>query len=185
MIPKTLPTVAGYVVTIPRGVMFPIRPVPANHIFPSGPFVMFWGFALGVGIGKSVVTPSVVILPILLASVSVNQRAPSGPSVIPYGVLFGVGAGKDGSSTPPVVIRRMTFLFLSVSHRFPSGPATRPSLFSVATGYSVMVPKHGLDDVAPEPPLCARKFLPESDVRSSRRAAVDHRPIKGIRRLRG
>ena len=50
------------------------------------------GPLLTVGMGNSVMTPVVgLISPILLASISVNQRLPSGPVVIPRGSLLAVG----------------------------------------------------------------------------------------------
>jgi hypothetical protein len=46
---------------------------------------------LAVGVGNSVMVPPVVILPILLAPCSVNQRLPSAPAAIAYGKLSAVG----------------------------------------------------------------------------------------------
>ena len=59
---------------------------------------------LAVGIGNSVMTPAVVIRPILLPLLSVNQRLPSGPAVMPRGTASGVGIG-NSVTTPAVVIR--------------------------------------------------------------------------------
>jgi hypothetical protein len=42
-----------------------------------------------------VITPVVVMRPILLAPLSVNHRAPSGPTVMPLGKLPGVGIGNS------------------------------------------------------------------------------------------
>ena len=50
---------------------------------PSGPAAMPKGLLLAVGMGNSVMTPAVVIRPILLPSYSVNQRLPSGPAAMP------------------------------------------------------------------------------------------------------
>ena len=59
---------------------------------------------LAVGIGNSVTTPAVVMRPILLVSLSVNQSAPSGPAAMPKGLLAAVGIGNSVKS-PAVVMR--------------------------------------------------------------------------------
>src|SRR5258708_1294572 len=58
-----------------------------NQRSPSGPEVIPFGVLVAEGIGSSVMTPSVVIRPILLApaSRSANQRAPSEPATMPHG----------------------------------------------------------------------------------------------------
>src|SRR5512142_562116 len=76
---------------------------------------------LAVGMANSVITPAVVIRPILLPSASVNQRAPSGPAVMPAGALFGVGTA-NSVITPAVVIRPILLSLISVNQRAPSGP---------------------------------------------------------------
>jgi hypothetical protein len=64
-----------------------------NHKAPSGPAVIPNGRLAGVVTGYSVITPAVLIRPILLLSVSVNHMAPSGPMVIPCGTLLGALSG--------------------------------------------------------------------------------------------
>jgi len=49
--------------------------------------VIPWGPLLAVGTGYSVITPAVVMRPILFPAYSVNHSAPSGPAVIPPGLL--------------------------------------------------------------------------------------------------
>src|SRR5512143_1309164 len=97
---------------------------------------------LAVGMANSVMTPAVVIRPILLPAASVNQRAPSGPAVIP-GICPGVGTA-NSVSTPAVVIRPIRGLkyALSVNHRAPSGPAVMAAgeLFGVGTANAVRTP---------------------------------------------
>src|SRR5271163_3414135 len=53
------------------------------------------GWLSVVGIGNSVITPAVVMRPILLAFISVNHSAPSGPTVMPWGELLAVGIGNS------------------------------------------------------------------------------------------
>src|SRR5439155_12495369 len=57
-----------------------------------GPEVMPSG-SVRTGRRYSVMTPPVVIRPILLAASSVNHRLPSGPEVMPCGMLATVGTG--------------------------------------------------------------------------------------------
>jgi serine/threonine protein kinase len=61
----------------------------------SEPTTIPRGKLLAVGIGYSMTTPPVVILPILLALNSVNQRAPSGPAARNSGRLPAVGSGNS------------------------------------------------------------------------------------------
>ena len=68
-------------------------------------------------VNSLVMTPAVVIRPILLASLSANQRAPSGPAAIPVELPPLV----NSVITPAVVIRPI--LLPSVNQRAPSGPA--------------------------------------------------------------
>src|SRR5438477_281535 len=91
-------------------VVVQIRPIlllfsSVNQRTPSGPAVMPEGALPAVGTVNSVMTPSVVIRPILLPAnaSSVNQRAPSGPVVMPTGALPAVGT-VNSVMTPPVVI---------------------------------------------------------------------------------
>ena len=60
-------------------------PNSVNQSAPSGPVVISFGALNGVGVGYSVIVPSVVIRPILWPFSSVNQSAPSGPTVMPAG----------------------------------------------------------------------------------------------------
>ena len=53
---------------------------------------------------NSVITPLVVIRPILLEPFSVNQRLPSGPGAMPQGMADLVGTA-NSVIEPPVVIR--------------------------------------------------------------------------------
>ena len=48
-----------------------------------------------VGTGNWVITPLVVIRPILFPEDSVNQTLPSGPRVMPKGALLGAGSGNS------------------------------------------------------------------------------------------
>src|SRR5437588_4990063 len=75
--------------------------------------------------GTAMITTPVVIRPILLPLVSVNQTAPSGPAVIPSGTLPSVGVG-NSVMVPAGVILPMLLRPASVNHRFPSGPAATP-----------------------------------------------------------
>jgi hypothetical protein len=59
---------------------------------------------LALGTGYSVITPAVVMRPILLPPYSVNQSAPSGPAVIDCGSLLAVGTGY--SVIAPAVVMR-------------------------------------------------------------------------------
>ena len=56
-----------------------------NHSDPSAPLVIPCGVLDATVTVYSVITPAVVMRPILLSRVSVNQSAPSGPMVIPCG----------------------------------------------------------------------------------------------------
>src|SRR6267378_434645 len=104
--------------------LFPFTEYSPNHRLPSGPTVI--GKALLVGIGNSVITPAVVILPTLLPPIgptvpsaipsSVNQRLPSGPAAIPYGKLLLVGMGYSVTA-PAVVIFPILPPPYSVNHR--------------------------------------------------------------------
>ena len=113
-----------------------------NHIAPSGPAVMYAAPpAFGLKPLNSVITPAVVIRPILSGRNSVNQRFSSGPAAIPYGLLLAVGTG-NSVMTPAVVIRPMLLPNHSVNHRFPSGPRVMADgrLFAVGMWNSVTTP---------------------------------------------
>src|SRR6267143_1645133 len=92
-----------------------------NHMLPSGPAVIASGTLRLVGIGNSVITPAVVILPTLFPADSANHRLPSGSAVIPIGTLPAVGIG-NSVITPPGVILPTLFPAASTNHKFPSGP---------------------------------------------------------------
>src|SRR5437773_1562074 len=77
------------------------------------------------GIGYSVMTPEVVILPILSPLYSVNHRFPSAPAATKAGLLLAVGVG-NSVITPAVVILAMPLEPNSVNHRLPSGPTVIP-----------------------------------------------------------
>ena len=77
------------------------------------------------GIGYSVMTPEVVILPILSPLYSVNHRFPSAPAATKAGLLLAVGMG-NSVITPAVVILAMPLEPNSVNHRLPSGPTVIP-----------------------------------------------------------
>src|SRR5258707_13410636 len=79
------------------------------------------GALTAVGTGNSVITPAVVIRPILLPTCSANHSAPSGPVVMPAGVPPAVGIG-NSVITPAVVMRPILLLKASVNHSAPSGP---------------------------------------------------------------
>jgi len=76
-----------------------------------------------VPIENSVMTPAVVISPILLLWDSVNHSAPFGPTVIPCGPLPAVGM-ENSEKTPAVVRRPILLPASSVNHIAPSGPMT-------------------------------------------------------------
>ena len=69
----------------------------------------------------SVITPAVVIRPILPEPSSVNHRLPSGPAVIPQGNADAVGT-VNSVIEPPVVIRAIRSPDDSVTQRLPSEP---------------------------------------------------------------
>ena len=68
------------------------------------------------------IAPAGVILPILLALDSVNQRLPSGPAAMPSGPLRSVGT-EYWVIVPEGVILPILLALGSVNQRLPSGPA--------------------------------------------------------------
>jgi hypothetical protein len=99
----------------------------ANHTWPSGPAATPTGWVSTEGIGNSVMTPVVVILPILLPTVSANHRLfdcagfGSGPETMAFGLLPGVGIAY--SVNAPATVRRPIRLPVnSVNQIAPSGP---------------------------------------------------------------
>jgi hypothetical protein len=97
-----------------------------------------------VGIENSVMTPVVVMRPILPGKPdSVNHSAPSGPAVMPDGLPRVVGIGN--SVMRPAVVMRPILLATkagSVNHKAPSGPDVmlEGRLLAVGTGNSVITP---------------------------------------------
>ena len=93
-----------------------------------------------LGTVNSVIAPPVVICPILLPTLSVNQRLPSGPATIPAGELPGVGM-TNSMTSPAGVMRPILLAVASVNHRLPSGPSAMPVgvAFKVGTANSVIV----------------------------------------------
>src|SRR5262245_56329582 len=94
--------------------------------------------------GYSVVSPPVVIAPILFPEISQNQILPSGPEAMPPGKLAAVGtsnsvilAGRAGAaravtrSAPTLAFRKVVMVFISficltpplIGQRPTSGPA--------------------------------------------------------------
>src|ERR1051326_4071937 len=76
--------------------MRPMLAISPNQSAPSGPEVMSSNGGppkLTGGTGYSVMTPAMVIRPILSTFDSVNQSAPSDPAVMPKAPLEGVGMG--------------------------------------------------------------------------------------------
>src|ERR1700730_13108099 len=91
-IPSTLPPPENWV-RLPAGVMRPMFPANCpNQTAPSGPGVIPDGNEL-TGVGYSETAPSMLILPMLFANDSVNQRAPSGPAQILLRPALGVAIG--------------------------------------------------------------------------------------------
>src|SRR3989442_1155982 len=123
----------------------------ARTTFTLGLPLASFGSGLRFASVKNLVTPRATgcrtTLPILLPSVSVNQRLPSGPEVTSPRTSparpDGVGAGYS-VITPAVVILPswLTLKLTSVNQRLPSGPTVMPngSLFGVGTGYSIIAP---------------------------------------------
>ena len=74
------------------------------------------------GLGNSVTTPAVVIRPIWLRWISVNQRLPSGPRVMLVGSLSMVGTGNAATGTIDVGNSRSS----SRSNEGRCMPAERP-----------------------------------------------------------
>ena len=72
---------------------------------------------------NSVMLPLVVMRPILLAALSVNQRAPSLPRAIDEGPAWGLDKGYSVVA-PDWSIRPILATDDSVNHIAPSGPAT-------------------------------------------------------------
>ena len=77
---------------------------------------------MAVGIVNSVITPAVVMRPILL-SLSVNHSAPSGPTVMPKGMLavgvnYGFGQHDREKQPADVYVNELTELLgLTKNHR--------------------------------------------------------------------
>ena len=98
-----------------------------------------------VGMENSVITPAVVMRPILFFEVSVNHIAPSGPLVIPSGNAATVGSAY--SVTVPLVVVRPTLLMLfSVNHNAPSGPLAISNGMGVYARHCVFFDRPGGGD---------------------------------------
>ncbi len=81
-------------------------------------------------------TPAVVMRPILLPELSVNQRLPSGPATMSWGMEPTVGVGN--SVTMPDGVIRPILPTDSANQRFPSDPSAIPSGSAAPPiGYSV------------------------------------------------
>ena len=79
-----------------------------------------------MGMVNSVIVPPRVILAILFAVDSTNQRFPSGPAVMAPGPLLLVGM--KNSFRLPMTLRRPILLELnSVNHKCPSPPVVIPA----------------------------------------------------------
>src|SRR5579863_6433798 len=108
-----------------RPILFTFSSV--NQSAPSGPSAIPKGRLKGVGGANCVITPAVVIRPIVLLSPA-NQRAPSGPVVIPKASMMPPTiAGIANSVTAPAVVMRPIRLNPgSVNQSAPSGPNVIP-----------------------------------------------------------
>ena len=97
-------------------------------MFPSAPWAIPRGVDAFVGVAYSVITPLVVILPILpilSPLASVNYMLPSGPRVMEVAHDPAVGIGN--SVMAPVGVMRLTrFPVSSINHIFPSAPLAIP-----------------------------------------------------------
>src|SRR5215472_6350688 len=106
-------------VTTPLVVIWPTELLPLeNHNAPSGPVVIPVGSLIPAPV-KLATVPVVVMRPMELFPVLVNQRAPSGPVVIPVGWLIPVPVW--WVTAPPVVMRPMVLFPVLVNQRAPSG----------------------------------------------------------------
>ena len=127
--PKAFTIVGGAMAApvVMRPIWLPLDSV--NQRLPSGPAAIPKGSPLAVGIANSVMTPAVVIRPILEEERperrSVNQRLPSGPTAIASIWALAVGTA-NSVMTPAVVIRPILLPLYSVNQRAPSGPAVIP-----------------------------------------------------------
>ena len=83
-------------------------------------------------------TPAVVMRPIWLPELSVNQRLPSGPATMSWGMDPTVG-GVNSVTAPDGVIRPILPTD-STNHRFPSDPSAIPSgNVALPIGYSASI----------------------------------------------
>lgn len=125
-------------VKTPSVVILPIFPAYVNHRAPSGPAAMPSSCWLGTGTTYSLITPAVVIRPILLTLGSTNQRALSGPDVMPLSPIKEAGKGYSVMA-PDVLIRPILSPPYSANHNAPSEPAVMCDglLFGVGTVNSV------------------------------------------------
>src|SRR5207302_3869059 len=100
--------------------------------------------------------PLVVILPSLLALLSMNQRSPSGPATIALRPAFAVGTGYVVGVPPDSGVRPIKLFVESTNHAAPSGPTVAPGTYPPDSG-------RGLDVIG------GRSARAERD---SRRAAI-------------
>lgn len=131
---------------------------------------------------NSVITPSVVMRPILPLPVSVNQSAPSGPAAIALGSLPDVRPLVNSVITPSVVIRPMTAGLLPTNQRFPSGPAvmSHGSPGVRPTSNSVAKPPGDTRAIAPSPPASATQTLPSGPAVIPRGPLPSRAPGKSV-----
>src|SRR5579863_2961315 len=99
-----------------------LPPASVNQRFLSRPTTMCIGAVPTPEVGYSVISPDVVIRPILPALYSANQSAPSGPRTIMNGWAFFVGTSNSVIS-PAIVIRPIRPAPSSVNQSAPSEPA--------------------------------------------------------------
>src|SRR5688572_18223183 len=165
--------------------MRPMAPWPAfsvNHRLPSGPVTMSFGALLPDSpLENSVISPVVVIRPILPAAASVNQSAPSGPFVMELGSLSEERPAVNSVMLPPGVIRPIRWAALSTYQRFLSGP-TAMSVGSpgVGTGNSVTSPAFVTCAIAPSPPAIATQRFPSGPVTMPRGLPVGKPALNSV-----
>ena len=113
--------------TIPSGEILAICPasVSASQTLPSGPSMIPFGPADGVGKSNSATSPSIVIRPTLLAAYSVNQRCPSCPVMMPTGWQSGRGSANARNEPLEISIRPISPAPLLQNQSAPSGPKVK------------------------------------------------------------
>jgi hypothetical protein len=96
------------------------RLVRAAGAAAPAPAVILRGSLAAMGTANSVITPAVVMRPMLLPLRSVNQRLPSAPTVIPSGKLFADGVA-NSVTAPANVMRPILPVPASPNRNAPSG----------------------------------------------------------------